>query len=51
MTWGNLIAGTVVALMLAGAVVAIVRQRKHGGCAGCSGCDCKFSGSDCRKQR
>lgn len=34
----------VVALILAGAVISVVRQKKRGGCAGCSGgkdgCSC-----------
>lgn len=42
MTWGNLIAGTVVFLMIAAAVTTIVRQKKRGGCIGCDECrrDC-----------
>ncbi|MBR7108308.1 MAG: FeoB-associated Cys-rich membrane protein [Lentisphaeria bacterium] len=44
MTWGNLIAGTVVVLMIAAALTTVIRRKKRGGCVGCDECrrDCTF---------
>lgn len=46
MSWGNIIAGAIVLLMIAGAVAAVIKQKKRGGCPGCDG-NCQHKDRDC----
>ena len=37
MTWGNIISGTIVLLLISAAIFSIRRSKKQGGCCGCDG--------------
>ena len=51
MTWGDVIVISVLALIVAGVIWGMIRDKKKGKCCGCSGCSscasCKYAGSGC----
>lgn len=43
MNFGTLIALAAVLLVVGGAVYSVLKNKKKGGCSGCSGCGCACS--------